>query len=124
MRLPDAELEIMQAIWKMEGETSSADIMQTLEGKRDWAVTTVLSFLARLVERGFISVRRSGKINLYAPIINESEYLETASKSFLEKLHGNSFKSLVAALFDCNAISGRDIAELRQYIDEKAGEDK
>jgi predicted transcriptional regulator len=122
MKLPDAELEIMQAVWKIGGEVTSADIMQSFSGGKDWAVTTVLSFLARLVERGFLSVRRNGKINLYAPVICENEYLESASKSFLEKLHGNSLKSLVAALFEGNTISEGDIAELKLYIEERAGE--
>ncbi|MCL1842365.1 MAG: BlaI/MecI/CopY family transcriptional regulator [Defluviitaleaceae bacterium] len=118
MRLPDAELEIMQEIWKTGGEVTTADIMQNLTGKKAWAVTTVLSFLARLVERGFLTVRRKGKINLYSSVISENEYLENASKTFLEKLHGNSLKSLVASLYAGNAISGNDIDELRRFIDE------
>jgi len=45
-RLPDAELEIMKVIWKCGGETTSAVIMNKLEGKKDWALTTLLNFLA------------------------------------------------------------------------------
>ena len=122
-RLPDAELEIMQAVWKVGDEASSAEIVKNLPIEREWAVTTVLTLLARLVERGYLSVRRIGKNNIYAPIVSESSYLENVSKTFLQKLHGNSFKSLVAALFEGNAISESDIKELKDYIDKKAGED-
>ncbi|MCL2084193.1 MAG: BlaI/MecI/CopY family transcriptional regulator [Oscillospiraceae bacterium] len=121
-KLPDAELEIMKIIWRCGGETTSAHIYRELEGKKEWAVTTVLNFLARLVERGFLNVRRIGKANIYAPIICEDEYLESASRSFLERLHGNSLKSLVASLYDGEAISRGDLEELRRYIEEKAGE--
>jgi len=121
-RLPDAELEIMKIIWHTQGEVASAQILDALEGKRDWAVTTVLNFLSRLVERGFLKVRRSGKINMYMPIIDEDTYLEVESKSFLERLHGNSFKSLVASLYGGRGVSKDDLAELKSFIDERAGE--
>lgn len=123
-RLPDAELVIMQIIWQVNGDTTSSHICRELEGKREWAVTTVLNFLARLVDRGFLTVRRSGKTNIYTPIINEDVYLENESKSFLEKLHGNSLKSFVAALYEGRAIDQNDLTELKQFIDAKAGETK
>jgi len=121
-RLPDAELDIMKIIWTSDGETTSAYIMEKLEGKKDWAVTTVLNFLARLVDRGFLTSRRSGKTNIYTPVIGETEYLESESKSFLERLHGNSITSLVVSLYGGKAISNEDLEELRRYIDEKAGD--
>ena len=121
-RLPDAELEIMKIIWECGGNATSAHISQKLEGKKDWAVTTVLNFLARLVDRGFLTVHRSGKVNIYTPAVAEKEYLESESKSFLKRLHGNSLKSLVAALYSGKAISKDDLEELKRYIDEKAGD--
>ena len=121
-RLPDAELLIMKIVWQIGAETTSAQIMEALEGKKDWAVPTVLNFMARLVNRGFLTVRRSGKINIYSPIVGEGEYLECESKSFLERLHGNSLKSLVASLYSGNAITQEDFHELKRYLDEKAGD--
>ncbi|MDR2168249.1 MAG: BlaI/MecI/CopY family transcriptional regulator [Clostridiales bacterium] len=122
-RLPDAELAIMKIIWAHGGgEITSAQVARELEGKKDWALTTVLNFLARLTERGFLSVRRAGKTNIYLPIINENDYLQLESKSFLERLHGNSFSSLVAALYSGAAISQDDLAELKNFIDERAGD--
>lgn len=123
-KLPDAELYIMKIIWSGGSETTSSYIMERLEGKKDWAITTVLNFLARLVDRGFLSVRRNGKTNLYMPLINQDEYLKSESKSFLERLHGNSLKSLIASLYGGNAITTEDLDELQRYINEKAGEVK
>ena len=119
-RLPDAELEVMKIIWESGGETTSAYIMDKLGGRKDWAVTTVLNFLSRLADRGFVTVRRSGKANIYTSVVNEAEYIENESRSFLERLHGNSVKSLVASLYTGDAISKDDLEELKRYIDEKA----
>lgn len=121
-KLPDAELVIMQIIWEVNDDTTSAYICSKLEGKKDWAVTTVLNFLARLVDRGFLTVKRSGKTNIYSPIIKEDTYLENESKSFLKRLHGNSLKSFVTALYEGHAINQKDLNELKQFIEEKAGE--
>lgn len=120
-RLPEAEFEIMKVIWAGGGETTSAYIIEKLEGKKEWAVTTVLNFLARLADRGYLSVRKSGKTNLYTPIIREEDYLKSESQSFLERLHGNSLTSLVASLYGGRAISQGDLEELRRYIEDKAG---
>jgi predicted transcriptional regulator len=119
-RLPDAELAIMKIIWAKGGEVTSAEISAELTGKKEWAATTVLNFLARLADRGFLSVTRSGKTNLYAPLVNEQDYLQRESKSFLERMHGNSLKSLVAALYVGEAVSADDLAELKNFIDEQA----
>ena len=119
-KLPDAELEIMKIIWQSGGETTSAYVAQMLEGKKDWAVTTILNFLARLVDRGFLTVRKSGKINIYTSIVDENAYLESESKSFLQRLHRNSVKNLVASLYNGDAISQSDLEELKRFIEEKA----
>jgi len=108
----------MKIVWQHEDEITSAQIIEALDGKKEWVQATVLNFLARLVSRGFLSVRRDGKINIYTPIINEDVYLEVESKSFLERLHGNSLKSFVAALYSGDAITQSDLEELKSFIEE------
>lgn len=116
-RLPDAELMIMNIIWHAKREVTSAEVAKTLESQKDWSVTTILTFLSRLAERGFLTVRKDGRMNVYKAIIEEAAYIESESKSFLERFHGNSLTSLVAALYDGRAISKQDLNELREFID-------
>jgi len=130
-RLPDAELLVMNIIWKgtrkvseeeteeESGEMSSVQVAKILEGQKDWSATTILTFLSRLVERGFLTVRKEKRQNFYRAAVEESTYIESESKSFLERFHGNSITSLVAALCNDNAISKEDLAELRRFIDER-----
>jgi BlaI family transcriptional regulator, penicillinase repressor len=123
-RLPDSELEIMMLIWEAKEPVSSAYLMEKLQGGRNWAATTVLNFLARLVERGFLKVRKQGRINIYSPLIDEKEYIEAESRSFLERLHKSSLKSFVAALYDGTTLSSEDAEELKDYIDKLAKGEK
>ena len=117
-RLPDSELEIMMIIWEAKEPVSSAYLMGKLHGEKSWAATTVLNFLARLAERGFLKVEKCGRINIYSPLIAEKDYIELESKSFLERLHKNSLKSLVVSLYDGKQLSSEDADELKHYIDE------
>lgn len=119
-RLPDSELELMMIIWEAKEPVSSAYLMERLQGEKNWATTTVLNFLARLAERGFLKVRKQGRINIYSPLIAEKDYIEAESRSFLERLHKSSLKSFVAALYEGQTISSEDAEELKSYIDELA----
>lgn len=121
-RLPDAELVVMKIVWKHGGDITSAYVCDELKGQKEWAVPTVLNFLARLVNRGFLSTRRNGKTNIYTPLIGEEEYLKIESRSFLKRLHDNSLTSLVTSLYSGETISRDDLEELRQYLNGLEGE--
>ncbi|MDO4539668.1 MAG: BlaI/MecI/CopY family transcriptional regulator [Syntrophomonadaceae bacterium] len=116
-RLPDAELEIMLIVWKAGGPVSSSYVLEQLSGRRQWALATLMTVLARLVDKGFLYCEKQGRHNLYRAAIGEDEYKTMESRSMLEKLHGNSFKNLVASLYDGKAIDESDLAELRLYLD-------
>jgi BlaI family penicillinase repressor len=116
-RLPDSELEIMMILWGADKPVTSAYVCEQLKDKRKWKVTSVLTFLARLAEKGFVSSTRQGKANIYMVVIGEQEYLESEGKSVLEKLYGNSLTALVSALYKSNAINDDDLVELQQFID-------
>lgn len=117
-KLPEAELEIIMIVWDLGENATSEQIMNRLEGRKSWERTTVLNFLSRLVDRGFLRLEKRGKINLYTPIILKCEYLEHASKSFLEKMYNNSVKKLVATLYNSQSISKDDLKELKRFIEE------
>ncbi len=122
IRLPDSELEIMKIIWAAGGSVTSADVLGKLKGKRDWKPTSVLTFLSRLADKGFVAVERQGKTNRYTALIPQRDYLNNESRSFLENLCGNSLKSLVASLYESRTVTEEDLLELRRYIDEKTEE--
>lgn len=123
VRLPDAELEVMKIIWNSSKPVSSADIMEELQGKKTWGVTTVLNLLTRLLERGFVASERKGRFNWYVPVVDEKTYLESESKSILEKLYGNSIKSFVASLYEGKSLTKNDLEELREFIDKQTKEE-
>lgn len=116
-RLPDSELELMLLIWKAKEEVTRADLERLLQKDKKLAPTTILSFLSRLEEKGYIKVERRGKTNYYSPIISEDDYINNEGKTILERLYGNSLKNFVVALYDGKSINDKQLEELREFLD-------
>jgi len=114
-RIPDSELEIMMIIWDASEKVTSDYIMERLN--KTWVKSTVLNFLSRLCDRGFVKFHKEGRFNIYESIIAKEDYLQRESKSFLKKMHQNSLTSLVVSLYDGDSISKKDLEELKRFIE-------
>lgn len=117
-KLGDAELEIMLILWEVTEPVTSSYILEHIRDKRKWALSTLMTILARLADKGFVYCDRSTRTNYYTARIGEQEYKTKESSSFLAKLYGNSVQNLVAALYDSKTIDREDLCALRKLIDD------
>lgn len=117
-KLGEAELEIMQVIWDSDKPVTSNYILKELQGRRKWQLSTLMTSLTRLSDKGFVNCDRSTGSNLYISVISENEYKAGASRHFLEKLYDNSIQNMIAALYSNKTIKDSDIAELRKFLDD------
>lgn len=115
-RLPESELEIMQIIWKETAPVSRMTIETELQNIHPLAPTTILTLLTRLCEKGFLSLKKEGRTNLYEPLITEKEYLAAESRSFLDRLFHGSVAGFATALCD-SGIKKEELEELRQLLE-------
>ncbi len=117
-KLPETELLVMQILWQNGENTNSDIIVSGFNRQKSWERPAVLTLLKRLEGKGFVGSRKEGKRNVYSPVVSEKEYLEFESKSFLERVCGNSVKKLMASLYPENRLSKEDLEELKQFIEE------
>lgn len=122
-RLPDSELEIMMAIWEIGVPATSSDVIKNLHNEKKWKLTSVLTFLTRLVNKGFLKCEKQYGTNVYTAIIDEKDYLHRENQSFLQRFYGNSLKAFVSTLVENNSISSHELKELKEFI-EKANKDE
>ena len=118
-RLPDAELEVMKAVWDNTPPMSTNDVMKVVSNEKTWNISTLLTLLSRLIDRGFLTSEKRGRERIYYPQVDRKEYMEFETKNFLHKLHKDSFMSLVNTLYDNNDLSEQDIDELSKWLEEK-----
>ena len=80
-RLPDAELEVMQALWSCTIPATSREIEAALPAGRTMAQTTVLTLLSRLADRGMVTVEKAGRRSLYTPAVSREQYTAAQSRT-------------------------------------------
>ena len=68
-----------------------------------------------------ISAKKIGKSLYYTPILTAKEYKKTQVKSLIKNLFDGSAGNLVAALFEEEQFSDKDIRELKAIFDDKEG---
>ena len=116
-RLPDAELEVMKALWQA-GEPLTRPELEARLAQHHWASTTLLALLARLEAKGYVAREKQGRGYLYRAALSRRDYLPVESRSALARLFEGSAKNLVAAMAESDALTDRDIAELEEYLAE------
>ena len=118
-RLPDAELEVMQAIWACEPPVARTDINEILKDTRPMALTTLLTVLTRLSEKGFVQIQKDGRSARYIPLIARQDYLAQQSRCFVQKVCRGSLSAFAAALCD-SGLTKEELALLRELLERNA----
>ena len=118
-RLPDAELDVMQAIWSCEPPVKRSEIQEILKDSHPMALTTLLTILTRLADKGFLQIEKTGRSATYLPLISRQAYLAQQSRRFFAKLCGGSLSAFASAL--CNSgLSKEELAQLRDLLERDA----
>ena len=117
--LPDAELEVMQAIWACEEPVTRAAISAILDRTHPMAPTTLLTVLSRLADKGFVRIEKTGRSAEYRPLVAKEDYLARQGQKFYDQLCGKSIPAFAAALC-ASGLSAEELAELRELLKEGA----
>ncbi|MBQ4452512.1 MAG: BlaI/MecI/CopY family transcriptional regulator [Clostridia bacterium] len=116
-RLPDAELTVMQAVWRLDAPVRRADIERTLSNIHPMAPTTLLTLLARLAAKDFLRIEKEGRGSVYIPLVSESEYRTVQSRSFFSRLFGGNVSAFANALTE-GGLSREELEELKRLLEE------
>lgn len=116
-KLSDSEYEIMKLLWSRETPCTSNEILEGVKEKLDWKLASIMTALARMVDKGYVSCDRSTRTNYYSAVVSEEQYKMEESESLLEKLYDKSTTKLITSLYKGNKISEKEIKELREYLE-------
>ncbi|MCP2030685.1 putative transcriptional regulator [Okibacterium sp. HSC-33S16] len=75
--LGELERSVMDALWSTEGTLSANELRDRLDssrGSKEVAVTTVLTVLSRLENKGFVERDRSSRPHLYRSVTTRAEH--------------------------------------------------
>lgn len=87
----------------------------------DWTKNTIITLLARLIDKGYLKTSKIGRRNRYTALISEGEYQIMQTEQFVDKIYEGDVKGLVSALIRTDRLTAEDYEELKAFW-ERAGE--
>jgi predicted transcriptional regulator len=106
----------MEFIWAAGRPVTTSEIIKHLPAEKSWKQNTVVTFLARLIEKAVIKATRIGKANHYEPCVTEQEYRNFETKQFIKDVHKGSVYGFITALCDNGDLTKEDIESLMKRL--------
>lgn len=117
--LTNCEKMIMKTIWNAGGNISAIDLREQLKRQfnKDYARTTMSTFLLKLAEKGYVKNYRDGKNSYTCAIKTEEEYKKELMKKETDFWFSGSVASFVSALCSSKPLSKEEEKEIRGILD-------
>ncbi len=119
-KLPDAEYEVMNALWESTvSPVNTAYLMENVGKQKGWKAPTLISFLSRLEDRGFIHSEKKGKERYYFVDSVKEDYIRVVTIDFLSKYHSGSFVKMMDLVYGKNSMSSKELEEMLNWLQEQ-----
>jgi len=114
----EAELEILNVLWKKEKATVR-EVHEQLSLSKEVGYTTTLKQMQRMLDKGLIIREDSEKAHLYAAIIKEKEVKNTLINRLLHGAFGGSAMKMVMHALGQADTSPEEIENLEKFLKEQ-----
>lgn len=114
-KLFDAELRLMEVIWKCE-PISAKEISLIAAEKFEWNKNTTYTVIKRLIEKEVLHRDEPGF--MCSSIVKRDEVQKAETNTLIEKLFGGSKKAFFAAFAD-EKLSTDEVEALKALIEKK-----
>lgn len=115
--LTKAELHLMNILWS-KGEATVQQLHDVLEEPKP-AYTTTLTVMQVLTKKGIVTFEKKGKANIYRPLLERDEYIDSFVSEAKETVFGGSLRSFLSFFAKSETI---DKEELKAILREMAEE--
>ena len=118
-QLTKAETQVMNVLWSLpEGRGRSAEIMEGMPEPKP-ALTTLLTFLKILKEKGFVAAEKLGKGQLFKALVSREDYTRTYMNEVKQTFFGGSYMSFISNLVKEHDVSIDELKELIRMVEEE-----
>ena len=117
-RISESEWLVMKELWRKHPQTSG-QIVEALSGKTRWGAATIKTLINRLVTKKALGYDKLGREHHYAPLVSEADCAREEGRSFLKRVFDGSLSPMLASFLEREALSPKEIAELKQILEEK-----
>ena len=119
--LAELQLAIMQVLWE-RGEATVGEVRDALEPGRPLAYTTIGTMLAKMEEKGQVTHRSDGRVNIYRARIQQEQVSRSMVTDLVERLFAGDVTQMVCHLLEGCEADRNDLAQLKTLIRQKEQE--
>ena len=116
--LSQSEMEIMQVVWETAAPVTTGYLQEVFSHKGGKG-QTIATFMARLVEKGLLTVTRQGKSNLYTPELTREQYRQREAANVIDSMYHGSLRDFLTAFYGEKKISPKEAEELKQWFEQE-----
>lgn len=116
-RPTDAELEILTVLWS-RGPATVRTVHETIGERRPAQYTTILKLLQIMDEKGLVKRDESQRAHVYRAAHPRDAMRAQLAGDLLRRAFDGSAKSLLVGALSAKRPSKKELAELRQFLDE------
>lgn len=117
--LSDCEELILKVIWAGDGPMTMQEITESVNHKyeKKWQTKTVTTFLSRIVQKGYLTVERKGRLFYYYPTIREEDYCRREVIRFADSWTKGRADVFLAAFLSGRTLSEDERKRIRSMLD-------
>lgn len=113
-----AEWEIMRIIWAL-GPTKTNVIVQIMQEKKNWKVSTTKTLLARLTKKGYLLPQKMGREFCYQANVKENTAIDQTLQSYFKEICAMKAGKAINHLIEKVTLSKDDLIELKHTISQR-----
>jgi predicted transcriptional regulator len=115
IKIPAAEVQVMEALWR-NAPMSRDEIIAQVGPPNNWAPGTVKTLITRLLRKKAIGAGQEEGGYVYRPLILRTSYVQSESQGLLDRLFDGEVTPLVAHLAQQKALTPADVKKLEALI--------
>jgi BlaI family transcriptional regulator, penicillinase repressor len=117
IELTEAEWTIIKAVWESEPCTAPA-IQEKLHKQTEWTYSTVRTVMDRMVAKGLLESKKSGKLTLYRSAVTRAQAQRGELLYALKNAFDDALQPMMQCLLDSKNLSRKELDQLKQLIAE------
>lgn len=118
-QISEAEFEVMKIIWKY-APINTNEITDRLVQSTAWRPKTIQTLIKRLVTKGVLSYEKQSRVFVYTPLVQESEYINQESSSFLDRYFDGDITAMLSSYIENDKLSEAEINALRSLLSNRS----
>ncbi|MFN8279778.1 MAG: BlaI/MecI/CopY family transcriptional regulator [Saprospiraceae bacterium] len=117
LRPTQAELEILQVLWKC-GASTVKQVNEYLNEKKPRGYTTTLKLMQIMAEKGLVDRTADGKMHIYTARYAEDQVKKSVVSSLVDQVFEGAAMELVIQALGNYKPSHEEISELKSLLDQ------